>query len=405
MYGDKVMNRLFFDYTGDSLGNEQVKFHGGGDFSRFVLWKIKEYLAHFENPCQMILLWPKGAVIEELSPDEKRIRDTFEFLDVDSLSEVDYEAGDILFLPLLDCLSVSRIGQVRRKNSKLKIYGVLHGLRLLDVCRYDKYDRYYYSGVKSIPLVLWGRRWLAGILARRTLKKNLPCADRIYTVSNHSMQRINGIADAKYIKYFTRNVSDEFSENASTAKKEERFMLFVNANRYEKNFIRTLAAFCKFHKEYDSEIKLYVLGASELLKNNLKKMKEIDQEIVDSQVVYWGYVSSEQLRSFYRDCEFLLYTSKSEGYGLPPLEAMNAGRPSVVSSTTSVPEVLGMGAYYVNPFQMDDIVRGMAFMSKAENQEKYVDFLGRLKPSLHIRGEEDVNCLVRELFEEGLEET
>jgi len=109
-------------------------------------------------------------------------------------------------------------------------------------------------------------------------------------------------------------------------------------------------------------------------------------------------VSEEQLRGFYETCDFLLYTTKSEGYGLPPLEAMNAGRPTVASSYSSVPEVLGMGAYYVNPYEISDIVSGIEFMAQKDNQNKYVEKLQTLKDIIVRKGREDIKQLVEEVL-------
>lgn len=56
----------------------------------------------------------------------------------------------------------------------------------------------------------------------------------------------------------------------------------------------------------------------------------------------------EKLLTILSQYYFLLHPSKSEGYGLPLLDAMEKGRPVVASFITSVPEVLGTAGYYVN---------------------------------------------------------
>lgn len=394
------MKKFYVDYTGDSLGNKDVKFHGGGDFSRFILWKLNAAIKQ-GNSFKIVLLWPKGVDISNLSEEECRIRNEFAYKDISSITEVDYEDGDILFLPLLDCLSVRKIGAVKRAYPNLKVKGVLHGTRLLDMTRYDKYDKYYYTGLKANPIFLWTRRWAAAFLANRALKKNLPLADCIYTVSNSSMQKINEVARTKYLKFFYRNITqvqDNIIEHKDLAT-GERFILFINSNRYEKNFIRSLIAFCRYKESACDDVKLYVLGASNTLKRNISKISDINQNIVKDWVCFLGYVEATTLKKLYSTCEFLLYTSKSEGYGLPPMEVMAAGRPSVVSSTTSVPEVLGMGAYYVDPYDIDSIKDGIKYMSDIEHQKLYTNRFKELTKALYLRGEHDINSLVTELIE------
>lgn len=392
------MKKFYIDYTGDSLGNKEVKFHGGGDFSRFILWKLDNEIKGKQR-YEIVLLWPNGVNIDSLSVEEKQIRTSFAYKDITSITDVEYEEGDILFLPLLDCLSVRKIGAVKSVCPNLKVKGVLHGTRLLDVSRYDKYDKYYYDGLRANPIYLWSRRWLAALVAKVVMKKYLPLADNIYTVSNSSMQKINEIARVKYLKFFYRNITQVPGAIGITKDTSgERFALFINSNRYEKNFIRSLIAFCRYKESSTDDLKLYVLGASDLLKRNIARIKEINQNVVKEWVCFLGYVEADALKRLYSNCEFLLYTSKSEGYGLPPMEVMAAGRPSVASSTTSVPEVLGMGAYYVDPYDINSIKNGIQFMADRNNQRVYTDRFKELSSALFLRGDHDINTLVTELI-------
>jgi len=394
------MKTFYIDYTGDSLGNSSVKFHGGGDFSRFIIWKLHNKIADKTN-YQIVLLWPEGVNVDSLSEEEMKIRKTFKFIEINSIDNVKYCNGDVLFLPLLDCLSVKKIGFVKKTYPFVKVYGVLHGTRLLDVCKYDKYDKYYYTGIKSFLPYLWVRRWIAGWLSIYLMKQNLPLIDKLYTVSNSSMQKINSIANTKYLKFFYRTISENLSnENRANEKFfNDRFILFINSNRYEKNFIRSLIAFCQYKEENHDNLKLYVLGANKILIENIKRIKDINYKLVEDYVVFLGYLDVDKLRALYCECEFLLYTSKSEGYGLPPMEVLEAGRPSVVSSITSVPEVLGMSAYYVNPFSINDIKEGIKYMSLKENQMKYVKMFPEMKKALIKRGTFDIEALIDELIE------
>jgi glycosyltransferase involved in cell wall biosynthesis len=76
-------------------------------------------------------------------------------------------------------------------------------------------------------------------------------------------------------------------------------------------------------------------------------------------VDYLGYVNSEELAELYREASCFVYPSLYEGFGLPPLEAMACGCPVVVSNVTSLPEVCGDAAYYVDPYDVESIAEGM----------------------------------------------
>jgi glycosyltransferase involved in cell wall biosynthesis len=59
-----------------------------------------------------------------------------------------------------------------------------------------------------------------------------------------------------------------------------------------------------------------------------------------------GRVSDAQLRALYEGALCLIFPSRYEGFGLPPLEAMSCGCPVVASRAASVPEVCGEAALY-----------------------------------------------------------
>lgn len=66
-------------------------------------------------------------------------------------------------------------------------------------------------------------------------------------------------------------------------------------------------------------------------------------------IVITGYVPDETLRGYYSAASLLVFPSKYEGFGLPPLEAMRCGVPVVTSRVSSLPEVTGEAAEYVDP--------------------------------------------------------
>ncbi|OGI22305.1 MAG: hypothetical protein A2808_00900 [Candidatus Moranbacteria bacterium RIFCSPHIGHO2_01_FULL_55_24] len=66
-------------------------------------------------------------------------------------------------------------------------------------------------------------------------------------------------------------------------------------------------------------------------------------------VVFAGSVSDEELGTLYRHARLYLFPSLYEGFGLPPLEAMNYGVPVMSARRGSLPEVLGDAAHYFDP--------------------------------------------------------
>ena len=61
----------------------------------------------------------------------------------------------------------------------------------------------------------------------------------------------------------------------------------------------------------------------------------------------------EDLAPLYSNADVFIYPSLYEGFGLPPLEAMQCGTPVVTSNTSSLPEVVGDAGFMVDPHDVD----------------------------------------------------
>ena len=68
-----------------------------------------------------------------------------------------------------------------------------------------------------------------------------------------------------------------------------------------------------------------------------------------------GFIEDHWLQSLYSNALGFVYPSIHEGFGLPPLEAMACGAPVIISNTSSLPEVGGDAALYVDPYSIESI--------------------------------------------------
>lgn len=76
-------------------------------------------------------------------------------------------------------------------------------------------------------------------------------------------------------------------------------------------------------------------------------------------VRFLGEVDEDALRRYVKNAAALVFPSLYEGFGLPPLEAMAAGTPAIVSRAASLPEVCGDAALYVDPTNAADLASAM----------------------------------------------
>jgi len=89
-------------------------------------------------------------------------------------------------------------------------------------------------------------------------------------------------------------------------------------------------------------------------------LRAIEQSGVGDQVLLTDYVSEEDLPALYSGALAFVYPSYFEGFGLPPLEAMQCGTPVIVGDRTSLPEVVGDAGLLVNPFDESEIAAALA---------------------------------------------
>lgn len=107
-----------------------------------------------------------------------------------------------------------------------------------------------------------------------------------------------------------------------------------------KNLIRSVRCFLEFISKHNINDLVWVMGGghwdyfiNELKKNNVRWNPNF--------IIQAGYIDDEDLPVLYSNAEWFVYTSQYEGFGLPPLEAMQCGCPVITSNNSSLPEVVG----------------------------------------------------------------
>jgi glycosyltransferase involved in cell wall biosynthesis len=88
--------------------------------------------------------------------------------------------------------------------------------------------------------------------------------------------------------------------------------------------------------------------------------RALDASPVRERIVRTGWVEPFELAALLRGAQVLAYPSRYEGFGFPPLQAMQAGVPVVATAVGSLPEVLGDGALLVEPGDQDALAGALA---------------------------------------------
>jgi len=221
---------------------------------------------------------------------------------------------------------------------------------------------------KDLPLTT---RWYYNYYFPRFAQK----AERIVTVSEYSKQDIvatYGVDNKKIdVVYNGSNliyepVSDkQKAEIKEEYTKGEEYFIFIGSIHPRKNIGRMLLAFDKFRKLSIKPYKLIIIG-SHFFKN--REMNKIFENMsFRNEVLFFGHQSPEKIKDLLGSARALILTSKFEGFGIPVLEAMYCDIPSIISDSTSLPEVGGKTALYANPFSIDSISNAMLKMANDDN--------------------------------------
>lgn len=381
------MKTLYIDFT-HSLPTKISKSHGGGNYTKTVLLDLKKFILKNNPPTEVIILYPsdynaKTEIEKEILSFEK-----FKIVYIDTtLDAFVFEKDSVLFLPLLGVKEFPLLKTLKRKNS-IELILTVHGLRLLDM-RWDRYDLNYLSSVKE--KVMYRLKKMA-LFARKAMYKHyisryLPYCDKLITVSNYSLSFISKFTRIKKVYLQYENII-QAENNKTKEETKQQYSLFVSGNRPEKNLARTLDAYKTLSEKNHSLLPLYVIGTNEAIRKNLSKSLNLIELVEESKIVFLDYVSDEQLSALYENAAYLLYTSKSEGFGLPALEAAKRRCPVVAAYGTSIPEVLGSNALYVDPYSIESIAYGIHQMNNLHTQRSYKQKIERAIPFIENRIEE-----------------
>jgi glycosyltransferase involved in cell wall biosynthesis len=146
------------------------------------------------------------------------------------------------------------------------------------------------------------------------------------------------------------------------------FILYVGRIQTRKNLLRLVEAYARVRRQGVAP-RLVLVGRRDWQFEHL--LAKIDQLRLCSSVICPGYVSADDLPFFYNSAELCVFPSIFEGFGLPVVESMASGVPTITSYGSSLEEVAGDAALLVDPFDVSsiaDAIQRILGDSKLQNQ-------------------------------------
>ena len=214
---------------------------------------------------------------------------------------------------------------------KTKMIMTIHDLNHLRFPQYySPFHKYYYKYIVKPSALKCERILTVSEFSKNEIVNWLKCGrDKVIVTYNGVDSKFKIVKD----KSLLSKVKEKY-------KLPEKFVLYIGNLKPHKN-VETLI---KAMSVVDDNIKLVING-----KVNESLDKIINTYKLKDRINFIGYVDDDDLPIIYNLAEVFVFPSLYEGFGLPPLEAMACGCPTIVSNTSSLPEVVGDVGYKFNP--------------------------------------------------------
>lgn len=149
---------------------------------------------------------------------------------------------------------------------------------------------------------------------------------------------------------YTLTSSDTQQENCAIL---QPYFLYVGNAYPHKNLERLVKV---LSTPEGSDMKLVFVGKEDYF---YRRLKEYTTTLSPNNIVFAGFVPDDELDVLYRYACAYVFPSLYEGFGLPPLEAMNKGVPVIASNAASLPEIMGDAALLFDPKNEVELFRSL----------------------------------------------
>jgi glycosyltransferase involved in cell wall biosynthesis len=284
-------------------------------------YQVTKHLINELRNDQVVLYIRKNQKIDFALPDNwkvKIINWPYLWTQIGLSLEMLFHPVDVLFIP------AHIVPIIHAKNTVV----VIHGLE-------------YEFVPEAYPL--WER-----IYMRWAIKNSCRRAKTIIAVSNNTkkdLMRLYNIKEEKInviYEGYNRNFEFRISNFESNLNEliSKPYLLFVGRLEVRKNIVGILEAYKILIEKYKLPHALVLAGTPGHGYGVIKlKIKSANWR-TKFKIIELGYVSNEKKQQLFANADVFLFPTLYEGFGLPILEAQNAGVPVVASNNSSIPEVV-----------------------------------------------------------------
>ena len=269
------------------------------------------------------------------------------------------EAGDVLFAPGAAFMHPTYAAMIARARAE---FGIRFALLIYDVIPLRRPE---YTG---IPHALMFKAWVDAVL---------PLCDRVFAISRSAASETEAYAKSAGVVLRHGVQPIPIGTGFSAAERVAgplrplpapgSYALIVSTIEVRKNHLLLLRVWRRLLDEMPAGQvpKLVFAGGVGWMVADLMQQLE-NTAYLDGHVVLVEHPSDDELAALYRGCLFTLFPSFYEGWGLPVSESLAFGKPCIISDASSLPEVGGDFARYIDP----DDVAGAARVIRATIEDR-----------------------------------
>jgi glycosyltransferase involved in cell wall biosynthesis len=208
---------------------------------------------------------------------------------------------------------------------------------------------------------------LEGRALRTLVRWSAKRADRVVTVSHFSARDLTEIYGVKpeNITVVYLAASDEFRPMDRDSCREyvqtkygltSPYILYAGRLQARKNLVRLVEAYSQLHRTGIEE-DMVLVGKQDWQSDVI--VESVRKYGLESKVRFLGYVPGKDLPYLYNAARLFVYPSIFEGFGLPVVESMACGTPTITSYGSSLEEIVGDAALLVDPLSAPSIAEAM----------------------------------------------
>ena len=201
------------------------------------------------------------------------------------------------------------------------------------------------------------------------LKASAKFCDRVITISEASKQDVLKYCDINEKKITViHNGCNEVPFNIEKTPQEKPYICAITSDLPHKNALGVLKSYQKYCELSEKPLDLKVIGIADTAR------VEFTEE-VEKKITCYKYIKENiELYRIVANSSVFLFLSLSEGFGFPPIEAMQLNVPVVCSKLSSLPEVVGDAALLVDPENPEAVAKTLdELIIDSEKQEMLID--------------------------------